>query len=90
MTKGELVAAMAESTGTSQAAAGAALDAAIDTIMATVANGEKVSLPGFATFERGHRAARQGRNLQTGETIQIAAANTVKIKAGSKFKEAVK
>lgn len=66
------------------------LDATRDSIAAAVATGDKVTVPGFLTVERGHRAARTGRNPQTGESIEIAAAYTVKISAGSTLKSAVK
>ncbi|HEX3816003.1 MAG TPA: HU family DNA-binding protein [Mycobacteriales bacterium] len=66
------------------------LDAIRDSIAAAVSEGDKVTVPGFVTVERGHRAARTGRNPQTGEAIQIAAAYTVKISAGSTLKSAVK
>ncbi|MEY4994799.1 MAG: hypothetical protein RLZ65_648, partial [Actinomycetota bacterium] len=52
--------------------------------------GDKVTIPGYLTVDKGRRAARTGRNPQTGATIQIAAANTVKVSAGSKLKAAVK
>jgi DNA-binding protein HU-beta len=54
------------------------------------AAGNKVTIPGYLSVDKGHRAARTGRNPQTGATIQIAAANTVKVSAGSKLKAAVK
>jgi DNA-binding protein HU-beta len=61
-----------------------------EVVSAEVAQGGKVSIPGYISFERTARAARQGRNPQTGATIQIAASNSVKIAAGSKLKAAVK
>ena len=61
----------------------------ITSITSTVAKGEKVTLPGFGTFESRERSARTGRNPQTGETIQIAAGHSVKLTAGSKLKAAV-
>ncbi|MDP5128853.1 MAG: HU family DNA-binding protein, partial [Pontimonas sp.] len=54
------------------------------------AQGNKVTIPGWVSFDRTHRAARQGRNPQTGATIQIAASKSVKVSAGSKLKAAVK
>ena len=90
LNKGDLVAAIAEQTGESQAAVNRVVDAFFDTIAKTVAKGNKVTIPGWLSVEKGHRAARQGRNPQTGETIQIKAANTVKVSAGSKLKAAVK
>jgi DNA-binding protein HU-beta len=90
MNKSELVAAIAESTGESQAAVNRIVDAMFDTIAGQVKNGTKVTIPGWLSVEKGFRAARAGRNPQTGETIQIAASNTVKVSAGSKLKAAVK
>lgn len=90
MNKSELVAAIAESTGESQAAVNRIVDAMFDTIANQVKNGTKVTIPGWLSVEKGHRAARAGRNPQTGATIQIAASNTVKVSAGSKLKAAVK
>ena len=90
LNKGELVAAIAKHTGESQAAVNRVVDALFETIAATVKNGDKVTIPGWLTVEKGHRKARTGRNPQTGETIQIKASNTVKVSAGSKLKGAVK
>lgn len=90
MNKSELVAAIAESTGESQAAVNRIVDAMFDTIATQVKKGTKVTIPGWLSVEKGYRAARAGRNPQTGATIQIAASNTVKVSAGSKLKAAVK
>ena len=90
MNKSELVAAVAKHTGESQAAVGRVIDAMFATIGASIAKGDKVTIPGYLSVSKGHRAARAGRNPQTGATIQIAAANTVKVSAGSKLKAAVK
>lgn len=89
MTKSELIANMAEEAGISKAAAGKALDAFTNSIVNTVANGDKVTLVGFGTFSASDRAARTGRNPQTGEEIQIAASRVPKFKAGATFKNAV-
>lgn len=89
MNKTELIAAVSDSTGESKAAVGSVLDALENAITDAVAAGDKVSLPGFLTFDRGHRAARQGKNPQTGEPLTIKAANVAKVKVGSKFKEKV-
>ena len=86
LNKGELVAAIAAHTGESQAAVNRVVDALFETIAKTVKKGDKVTIPGWISVEKGHRAARTGRNPQTGATIQIAAANTVKVSAGSKLK----
>ena len=90
MNKSELVAAIAESTGESQAAVNRIVDAMFDTIAGQVKKGTKITIPGWLSVEKGYRAARAGRNPQTGATIQIAASNTVKVSAGSKLKAAVK
>jgi DNA-binding protein HU-beta len=90
LNKSELVAAIADETGESQAAVNRVVDAFFEVISKTIVKGEKVTIPGWLSVEKGHRAARQGRNPQTGETIQIKAANTVKVSAGSKLKAAVK
>ena len=90
MNKSELVAAVASHTGESQAAVGRVIDAMFDTIAASIKKGDKVTIPGYISVDKGHRKARTGRNPQTGATIQIAAANTVKDSAGSKLKAAVK
>jgi DNA-binding protein HU-beta len=89
MNKSDLVGAIAEASGESKTSVSAVLDAFEATITDAVASGDKVSLPGFLTFERGHRAARTGKNPQTGEPLQISAANVAKVKVGSKFKEKV-
>jgi DNA-binding protein HU-beta len=89
MTRADLVKAMAESTGLSQADVDKVLNAFLDEVTSVVSKGgEKLTIPGYLTFERGHRNARSGRNPSTGETIQIAAANTAKVSVGSKLKAA--
>jgi len=90
LNKSDLVAAIANHTGESQAAVNRVIDAMFEVISTNIAKGEKVAIPGWLSVERGHRAARAGRNPQTGETIQIKAANTVKVSAGAKLKAAVK
>ena len=89
MNKSDLVGAIAEASGESKSSVSAVLDAFESTVTDAVAGGDKVSLPGFLTFERGHRAARTGKNPQTGEALEIQAANVAKVKVGSKFKEKV-
>ena len=89
MNKGQLKDAIAEAAGLSGADAERALDAVLDTITKTVAAGEKVTIPGFGTFERRERSARTGRNPQTGAEIQIAASKVPGFKAGAAFKAAV-
>ena len=90
MNRSELVAAVAAESGLSQADVNRAVDALCSVVSGAVASGTKVSIPGWIAFERTHRSARQGRNPQTGETIQIAASYGVKVSAGSKLKAAAK
>ena len=89
MNKGELIEAVAGSAGLSRADATKAVDAVLDSITRTLANGGSVSLVGFGTFSVKARAARAGRNPRTGETIQIAASNVPGFKAGKGLKDAV-
>ena len=87
MNKTELVAAMAEQTNLSKKDAEAALKAFIDVVSEELKIGEKVQLVGFGTFEVSERAAREGRNPQTGETMEIKASKTPKFKAGKALKD---
>ncbi len=87
--KSELIDAMAAGADISKASAGRALDSAIDAITGALKNGDQVSLVGFGTYSVKHRAARSGRNPQTGAEIQIAAANVPSFKAGKALKDAV-
>lgn len=89
MNRSELVAAVAEKTGNSQVAVNGVLDAVFEVFVAQISHGEKVSIPGWLAVERTDRAARTGRNPQTGEAIQIPAGHSVKLTAGSKLKAAV-
>ena len=89
MNRTELVAAMAEKTQLSKKDAEAALKAFVDVVSEEMKKGEKVQLVGFGTFEVSERAAREGRNPQTGETMTIAAAKTTKFKAGKALKDLV-
>lgn len=89
MNKAELIEIIANEAKLTKAAAQAALDATTDAIVKTVTKGDSVSLVGFGSFSSGKRAARVGRNPQTGESIKIAAAKTVKFSAGKTFKDAV-
>jgi DNA-binding protein HU-beta len=86
----DLVAAVAAESGQSQSAVNGVLDALFSTLAKSVAEGSEVSIPGWLKVEQTSRAARTGRNPQTGEPIQIAASKGVKISAGSKLKNAVK
>ena len=89
MNKAELIEAMADAADISKAAASRALDGMVDAITAAMKEGDQVSLIGFGTFSVKERAARQGRNPQTGETIQIKASNIPAFKAGKALKDAV-
>ena len=89
MNRTELVAAMAEKTQLSKKDAEAALKAFVDVVSEEMKKGEKVQLVGFGTFEVSERAAREGRNPQTGETMTIAASKTPKFKAGKALKDAL-
>ena len=89
MNRTELVAAMAEKTQLSKKDAEAALKAFVDVVSEEMKKGEKVQLVGFGTFEVSERAAREGRNPQTGETMTIAASKTPKFKAGKGFSERI-
>ena len=86
----ELVAAVAAESGQSQAAVNGVLDALFSTLSSNVAKGVKVTIPGWIAVEQTARAARTGRNPQTGEPIEIKASKGVKISAGSKLKASVK
>ena len=89
MTKDELVAKAAQDAEISKVKAAKVLESMVESITAALAQGDKVSLVGFGTFSVQKRAAREGRNPATGETIQIAAANVPKFKPGKKLKDAV-
>jgi len=90
MNKGDLVEKVAKECDLSKAAAEKALNSILDAISDAVATGDKVTLVGFGTFSVSNRAAREGRNPQTGETMKIPARKVVKFKAGSKLADAVK
>ncbi|MEA3500443.1 MAG: HU family DNA-binding protein [Candidatus Marinimicrobia bacterium] len=89
MTKQELVSKIANDAEITKVDAEKALTSVVDGVKETLANGDKVSLVGFGTFSVSARAARQGRNPKTGETIQISARNVPKFKAGKGLKDAV-
>lgn len=90
MNKTELVNAVAEAAGLSKKDASSAVDAVFGTIQTALAKGEKVQLIGFGNFEVRERAAREGRNPQTGASIKIAASKVPAFKAGKALKDAVK
>ena len=89
MNKVELVASMAEKAELTKVDTEKALKAFIDTVTEELKNGGKVQLVGFGTFEISERAARTGRNPQTGETIEIKASKAPKFKAGKALKDTV-
>ena len=89
MNKTELVAAIAEKTELTKKDAESALKAFTDVVAEEVEKGEKIQLVGFGTFEVSERAAREGRNPQTGETMKIAASKAPKFKAGKALKDAI-
>ncbi|MCH2213569.1 MAG: HU family DNA-binding protein [Flavobacteriales bacterium] len=90
MNKAELVEAMAEDAGLSKADAKKALDGFINTTTAALKKGDRVALVGFGSFSISERAARKGRNPQTGKEINIAAKKVVKFKAGADLSDKVK
>ena len=89
MNKADLVNQIAGAADVSKAQAEKALDATLDSIVNALKEGDKVTLIGFGTFSTSERAARTGRNPQTGKTINIAAKTVVKFKAGKGFQDAV-
>lgn len=89
MNKSELIEAIAASADIPKAAAGRALDAVIESIEGALKEGDQVALVGFGTFSVKERAARTGRNPQTGAPIEIAAAKIPSFKAGKALKDAV-
>ncbi|MDF9761819.1 DNA-binding protein HU-beta [Peribacillus simplex] len=90
MNKTELVSSVAAQAELTKDDAKKVVDALFETITTTLAKEEKIQLVGFGTFEVRNRAARTGRNPQTGEEIQIAASKVPAFKAGKELKEAVK
>ena len=89
MKKTELIAAVAEQSGLSKKDAEKALNATIDTIIKAVAEGDKIQLTGFGTFEQRQRNARTGCDPRTGNTIEIPASKVPAFKAGKGFKAVV-
>ncbi|TNC80548.1 MAG: DNA-binding protein HU-beta [Oleiphilus sp.] len=89
MNKSELIDAIADSADISKAAAGRAVDAVVESVTGALKKGDQVTLIGFGTFSVKERAARTGRNPQTGAEIQIAAAKIPSFKAGKALKDAV-
>jgi DNA-binding protein HU-beta len=89
MNKAELIEAMSSEAGLSKADSKKALDAFINATTGALKKGDRLSLIGFGSFSISARAARTGRNPQTGKEIQIAAKNVVKFKAGTELSGAV-
>lgn len=89
MNKGELVEAIAQKTNVSKKETDAILTAIVDEIMAAVADGNKVTLVGFGSFEPRDRSSREGRNPKTGEKMTIAATRVPAFAAGKVFKDKV-
>jgi DNA-binding protein HU-beta len=89
MTKQDLIDVMADAADISKAAAHRALEAFTDTVIDQLSQGNDVPLTGFGSFTTSHRAARKGRNPQTGAEIDIAASVVARFKPGKKLKDAV-
>ena len=89
MNKSDLIDAMAEDAGVTKAAAKKALESFLGNVQGSLKNGNRVSLVGFGSWSVTRRAAREGRNPQTGKTIKIAAKKVVKFKAGSDLQSSV-
>lgn len=89
MNKTELIAAVAEAAGMSKKDTEQVLNTFFDTVQNTLKQDDKVQIPGFGSFEVRERAARQGRNPLTGETIEIAAAKVPAFKPGKALKDAI-
>jgi DNA-binding protein HU-beta len=88
MNKAELVSAIAKRADVPASTVDSVIDGLREELVEAITRGEKVAVPGLLTVERTQRSARTGRNPQTGESIEIAAANTVKVTAGSNLKKA--
>ena len=89
MNKNDLIVAVAANNGLTKADAAKAVDGVFDAIAGALKNGDEIRLVGFGNFSVVERAARQGRNPQTGAAIQIAASRQPKFKAGKALKDAV-
>ena len=85
MNKAELIASIAEEAGITKTQANTALDSFVDAVTKTLKKGDKVTLVGFGTFSVSKRAARTGRNPQTGEVIKIKARKVARFKAGKEL-----
>jgi DNA-binding protein HU-beta len=89
MTKAELVAAVADRSGTDQATTERVVGALFDTVTSVLQQGDKVAWPGFGAFSASSRQARQGRNPSTGEMISIPASTAAKFSAATALKSAL-
>jgi DNA-binding protein HU-beta len=89
MNKSDLIGVVAEETGTTQAQAKKMVESFLTAVEKATTQGKRVTIAGFGTFSQTTRAAREGRNPQTGKTIKIAAKNVVKFKAGAELDGAV-
>jgi DNA-binding protein HU-beta len=89
MNKSDLIDAMAGDAGVTKAAAKKALESFLENVQGSLKKGNRVSLVGFGSWSVSKRAAREGRNPQTGKTIKIAAKKVVKFKAGSDLQSSV-
>ncbi len=90
MNRKQLIQNVANDTGLSQDQVDSVLTCVVDTVTDAVKSGDKVTVPGFVSFEQTHRSARTGRNPQTGDTMEIPAQKSVKVSAGKKLKDAVR
>ncbi|MFH6684980.1 HU family DNA-binding protein [Bacillus amyloliquefaciens] len=90
MNKTEFVGAVAEKLGVAKKEATPKVEAVFNVIVETLTKGESIKIPGVGTFEVRERAARKGRNIQTGEEIEIPASKVVKFKPAKALKDAVK
>ena len=89
MNKGDLIDAVSDKAGINKEQAKEAVSAVFDTIESCLKSGDKAAFVGFGTFQTSHRAARDGRNPRTGETIKIKAKTLVKFKAGKALSDAM-
>ena len=90
MNKGDLIEAIAKTSGESQATVGRVLDGFVETVKTSLQKGDSINLVGFGSFSVSERAARTGRNPRTGEAIEIPAQPSVKLTPGSTLKAAAK
>ncbi len=90
ITKDKLVSIISENTGEAKSTVASVIDAFFEAAGDAIAADDKIVITGWLTFERGHRTARKGVNPRTGESLEIPATNTAKVKVGSKLKERAK